>query len=106
MPRLDARVCLPHAPGAPEKLRGGGGVIARQAMINEGLRGCPIEAAELASLDGGGLARVEHLVLEMTRAELRPERIPQKLQQLHPLRPSRPRPAHVAIDIRRRVRRA
>src|SRR6266545_6969997 len=75
----------------------GGDVIAREATIDQGLRSRPIEAAELAPLDSCGLARVEHFVLEMTRAELRAESVPQELQELHPLAGPRPRPAHVAL---------
>src|SRR5918996_5413170 len=81
----------------------GVGVVARQATINQGFRSCPIESAKFAALDSCGLARVEHLVLQMTRAELRAESVPQELQQLHPIAGSRFRPAHVAFDIRRRA---
>ena len=54
----------------------GGDVVTREATINQGFRSRPIEVAELAPLDSCRLARVEHFVLEMTRAELRAESVP------------------------------
>src|ERR687895_574528 len=58
------------------------GIVARQATIDQRLRGRPIEVAKFAPLDGCGLTRVNHLVLKMARAELRAESVPQELQQL------------------------
>src|SRR5262245_43880326 len=80
----------------------GAGVVARQAMINQGLRRRPVEAAKLTSLNRCGLAGIEHLILEMARAEFGAEGVPQQFQQLHPFAASRFWPAHVALDIRRR----
>ena len=48
---------LPPGPEALDTL-GGSDVIARQATIDQRLRGRPIEATEFAPLDGGWLARV------------------------------------------------
>src|SRR5262245_43838428 len=47
----------------------GAGVVAREAMINQGFGRGPVEAAKLTPLDGSGLAGVEHLILEMARAK-------------------------------------
>src|SRR5262249_1946006 len=81
----------------------GAGVIARQAMINQGFGCRPVEATKLTPLDRSGLAGVEHLVLEMARAKFGTESVPQELQQFHPLAASRFWPAHVTLDIYRRA---
>src|SRR5262249_7911023 len=47
----------------------GAGVIARQAMINQGFGRRPVKATKLTPLDRSRLAGVEHLVLEMVRTK-------------------------------------
>src|SRR6266542_2648769 len=84
----------------------GSDVVTREATIDQGFRSRPIEVAELASLDSCRLARVEHFVLEMTRAELRAKSVPQELQELHSLAAARFGPAHVTLDVGRRAGRA
>src|ERR671920_245655 len=76
-------------------------IVGRQTTIDQCLRSGPIKGAKLAPLNGRGLAGVKHLILQMTRAKLRTQGVPQELQQLHPLGSAGFRPAHVTIDVQR-----
>src|SRR5262245_7238768 len=57
----------------------GADVVARQAMINQGFGRRPVEATKLTPLYRCWLAGIEHLILEMARAEFGAENVPQEL---------------------------
>src|SRR5215831_7656848 len=59
----------------------------------------PVVGAEHTRVHDGLGGRVEHLVLELTAAELGAHEIPHELEELHALARCRGRPAMVALEV-------
>src|SRR5438105_7837784 len=89
----------PNVPIAPRARL----LVLAQAPIDDGPGACPVVGAEHARVHdrlGGG---VEHLVLQLTAAELGADEVPHELQQLHALARAARRASQEFLEIRARL---
>src|SRR5262249_27516689 len=78
---------------------GGFEVVAVEAVVHQGFGRGPVEGAEGATADCAGLARGQHLVLQVAGAEFRTDRIREESQHFHPLLTRASRPVHIAVHV-------
>src|SRR5437870_3142195 len=75
-----------------------------ETAVDHGFGALPVVRAEHARVHDRLRGGVEHLVLELSPAELGPDEVPDELQELHALAGAHRRPAHELLEIGARLR--